>query len=806
MQLMPSGSEGLCRLLSRRLLLPALVIAASLGAVSPAWAAAPAHDNIINARALPPSLGDTNADATAEAGEPNHAENVASHSVWFRFTAANDGQVQLDTCGSAVDTVLALYTGGPDFSSLTPLDDDDDGGTDGCTPGDSQINFLATAGTIYRIALDGKANATGTYQMTIRDQPGNSDFDDATELQGSSASASGVNFFAGKETGEPDHDDVVGGNSVWFVWTANGNGTAAIDTCFSLFDTLLAVYTGSSVGALTAVPGGSNDDDDTPGCGGGTQSQVSFPVSAGTTYAIAVDGKEGVQGGYSLSLVGPPDNDLFASAQDLGDAPINSGGSNEHAGTEPGEGNHAGVAGGHSVWFTWTANDSGPFVLDICGANFDTLLAVYTGLTLAGKTEIAANDDGAGCGGTGSKLRFQATADTTYRIAVDGKAGAEGSFDLKLAKDNDNFADAALIGGDSASYSGTTAAATTELGEPNHAGVLVRSGSVWFRWTAPVSGEVTAEACAPGNFDPVMAVYTGTAVSALTAVASDDDGDPPNCTSVDSLVSFSATAGTTYHLAVDGKGAGEGEYNLSLAGPPDDVDPGTQILSGPSGATPSPSAAFTYAGDPDFDIRFFHCRLDSSNSGDFQRCPRAGISFSGLADGAHTFEVIAFDFSFNADDTPATRSFTVDTGVPDTSILSGPSGTITTASAGFTYAGSSGGTPLEFQCSLDSAAFASCPNAGTSFTGLADGAHGFAVRALDAAGNVDGSPASRSFTVDTTVDPPPAEDLCTPARDKLKAAKAKLRRTRAADRPDQERIDRLKRKVRKLKAKVAAAC
>jgi hypothetical protein len=67
-----------------------------------------------------------------------------------------------------------------------------------------------------------------------------------------------------------------------------------IDTQGSGFDTLLAVYTGSSVGALTPVT--SSDDTTT-----NVQSRVSFSAAAATTYRIAVDGYNGVSGGIVLN-------------------------------------------------------------------------------------------------------------------------------------------------------------------------------------------------------------------------------------------------------------------------------------------------------------------------------------------------------------------------------------------------------------------------------------------------------------------------------------------------------------------------
>ena len=70
-----------------------------------------------------------------------------------------------------------------------------------------------------------------------------------------------------------------------------------IDTAGSNFDTLLSVYTGSSVSALTSVA--SNDDDWAAGL---TTSKVTFAVTAGTVYQIAVDGYGGASGNISLHI------------------------------------------------------------------------------------------------------------------------------------------------------------------------------------------------------------------------------------------------------------------------------------------------------------------------------------------------------------------------------------------------------------------------------------------------------------------------------------------------------------------------
>ncbi len=92
--------------------------------------------------------------------------------------------------------------------------------------------------------------------------------------------------------------------------------------------------------------------------------------------------------------------------------------------------------------------------------------------------------------------------------------------------------------------------------------------------------------------------------------------------------------------------------------------------------------------------------------------------------------------------------------VPDTTIVSGPSGTVTSVQQTFNFASTEAGGG--YQCSLDGGAFAACTPP-KSYT-LSNGAHTFKVRANDIAGNVDASPAERTFTVaqppETTITSP----------------------------------------------------
>jgi hypothetical protein len=128
-----------------------------------------------------------------------------------------------------------------------------------------------------------------------RDQPPGDDYlvNAFTVSAGSTVAGSNVN--ATMEVGEALHAGV-GSASVWWRFTATKSGFVKIDTVGSSFDTVLGVYTGNAVNALTLVAA----DDDCPGLG--TISCVGFYAKAGTTYRIALAGFSGSTGSYQLHV------------------------------------------------------------------------------------------------------------------------------------------------------------------------------------------------------------------------------------------------------------------------------------------------------------------------------------------------------------------------------------------------------------------------------------------------------------------------------------------------------------------------
>ncbi|HEY3024869.1 MAG TPA: NF038122 family metalloprotease [Pyrinomonadaceae bacterium] len=121
--------------------------------------------------------------------------------------------------------------------------------------------------------------------------PGNDNFANARVIVGCTGSVSGTDLNATKEIGEPNHspDNNGGTHSVWYQWQSPSSGSVTFTTAGSGYDTVLGIYSGTSVNTLTLI--GKNDDiPDVPGQPHQVTSSVTFPASAGTVYRIAVDG------------------------------------------------------------------------------------------------------------------------------------------------------------------------------------------------------------------------------------------------------------------------------------------------------------------------------------------------------------------------------------------------------------------------------------------------------------------------------------------------------------------------------------
>lgn len=214
------------------------------------------------------------------------------------------------------------------------------------------------------------------------------------------------------------------------------------------------------------------------------------------------------------------------------------------------------------------------------------------------------------------------------------------------------------------------------------------------------------------------------------------------------------------HYSVDalaiGDVSGDGRADVAIADPQnglvllrgappgsDIYPPETTLVSGPYGTIYTRTATFTMsASEP----ATYQCSLDGSA---WSACG-SSKTYQGLTAGDHDFKVRAVDPSHNIDETPVWRPFTVDG--PMTSIDSGPTGSIRSTSATFTFSAYPVAAAASFDCSLDATGWSPCTSPAT-YTGLSTGSdHYFQVRAVSADGLADSTPAQRFFTVDPEAD------------------------------------------------------
>ena len=144
----------------------------------------------------------------------------------------------------------------------------------------------------------------------------------------------------------------------------------------------------------------------------------------------------------------------------------------------------------------------------------------------------------------------------------------------------------------------------------------------------------------------------------------------------------------------------------------------------------------------------FECALDQANFGSCE----SPANYSELSDGNHTFSVRAIDTSGNVDPTPKNFSWEIDTTPPETLIQSKPKNITNATVANFSF--TSNETGSSFQCAIDAPdannpAFEDCTSP-IIYSDLVEGVHNIKVRAIDAVGNVDDSPAEFQWEVDLT--------------------------------------------------------
>jgi hypothetical protein len=170
----------------------------------------------------------------------------------------------------------------------------------------------------------------------------------------------------------------------------------------------------------------------------------------------------------------------------------------------------------------------------------------------------------------------------------------------------------------------------------------------------------------------------------------------------------------------------------------DTTAPQTTIAQAPRRvASTGPVTVWVSAGERGARLQ---CSLDGAA---FTRCA-SPIRVRTLRQGPHALRIRAIDAAGNADRTPAVATWTTDTTPPDTRVVKGPKPTTKSRSAKLWFASTERGS--RFQCSLDGRSFGPCRSP-LRYSDLEPGSHTLRVRAVDPAGNIDPSPATRTWEI-----------------------------------------------------------
>jgi hypothetical protein len=255
----------------------------------------PANDDFYGAETvtgIDGSVSGSNVNATAEWNEP-YTPVRGGVSVWYLWTAPRSGSVTFTATASAFQPTVSIFEGdSPDRVVLW-------------NSGVGSTSFKATQNTTYRIDIDGENGGTGSFDLSwafaATGAPANDYFADAETIDGAAGSVTGSTVNATAEPGEPIHSGLsccINDNehSIWYRWTSPVTGNAFFNTEGSSFDTVLRVYTGSSVDSLSSQ--GAYWNDSNPWT---TWSRVELRVTAGTTYFIAADAANGETGAVQLN-------------------------------------------------------------------------------------------------------------------------------------------------------------------------------------------------------------------------------------------------------------------------------------------------------------------------------------------------------------------------------------------------------------------------------------------------------------------------------------------------------------------------
>jgi len=343
----------------------------------------------------------SNVGATLQPGEPFPLGVFIGASVWLRWQAPLNGLATFETTGSAFDTLLGIYAGSS-LSNLTTVAADDDSAPSFC----SLATFNATASTTYYIQVSGFHGVSGNIGLQWSFVPTTNPAPVilAQPQSQTVVADSNLTLFV----------IVQPGPSLSYQWYSNYVALPG--------QTNAALFLSPAYAALYRVAVTN------------TQTQVGvLSLPADIETIIADSGQHGsptdVHGQDKLTDAAnltPPDPNIVHDPPPAGSYTGTQDFTTVGTTTDPTEPAHCGYPPCATKWFSYQAPASGMLAVDTIGANFNAVLAIYTGpgdsYTTLVPVACSANH-----GLAGEKVSFAATSGTIYWVVVGGVNCATGS-------------------------------------------------------------------------------------------------------------------------------------------------------------------------------------------------------------------------------------------------------------------------------------------------------------------------------------------------------------------------------------------
>ncbi len=499
----------------------------TLGVEAVEAGARPANDDFANAEILTGTnlvVGASLAYATREPGEPGSGGffpfGFDGGSVWYRWTVPEEGFYAFAVSSQAR---LVLYLG-DELTSLQPFDYSAFRRTYRLVAGETL--WLAVLGPNYSYL----SAATLRLQKVI--PPANDEFDQREVLAGAPVTFTPPTRHATRQTNESYP-------AVWYEWAAPHDGEFTVESQSGDF--------------------GSWSLWRTQGEEAGPVYESRFTATAGEVFHLAFYdyGNNAALQSFVLRAVSdfefPPSNDDFAQRVVLTGAVVTVNGTTVGATREALEPESA---GSNTVWYSWTAPATGQLFAELDDEDNSPRLRLFTGTELG---QLEPHPQNEAFWFSAAQYNFSVEAGVTYQLALisDETSSIGTAFRLKLRfaprPGNDDFAQRARVFG--ARARGTTKGATYEPNEGN--GPNIFSGSTWWMWTAPRTGQYQIEVTStvPLHDFGVYAVANG---EELDWALDDSPELGPG------VWRFHAARGTTYALQLGTREPGGGDYEFTI--------------------------------------------------------------------------------------------------------------------------------------------------------------------------------------------------------------------------------------------------